>query len=671
MDSTTDKDSNDSSGDFQFGTIDSANQPTTNQPPSSTFDNSNDGSGDFKFGTVGSENQTPAHQGSSSADLPELSAKQALSQGIHNIPSDTGQFFGDIFHAVTNPKETIKGIGEIVTGAASQLYGALGGTQDPTEKASNERVINALEDHYKQTYGSLKGFKQSFAEHPTSILSDLSIPFTLGESALGKAAGMTGEIARTAGKVGSFVDPVQLAVKLAKAPITGGTVLGKTIPGLGSVMTGAQSVTSGASIDALRTAAEAGASTDPAFRQAYLDSLKGITHPSDIVDTAESALHEIKNKRSAQYVADKQKALNQELPDISFSKIDSDLFDNFKENTFDSGDGSLIIEDPDAHKALLEIADKINAYKNAGGDAVKLGGLDSLKRSVGSIRNQYKAGTVAHQKATAMYRSIRDTIGNVHPEYNQLMKNYENASDLIDELRGTFGVGKNTATDDSILNRLGNMKGSDQKRSLLSELAKNEPTLPAMLAGHELKKVLPGGLRQFGHYITAPLYGLAHPLGAAAQLASASPRLMGAINYNAGRAGRLAETAAKFPLKEPLVSGINAAKQGKDAAQPEASSDPNAPFTGGGMYERDDQSPGLTIPITKGSEAYPEDHADGGRIYRAAGGKVDNARHEMLVNRLMTLAKKAKKATDATTEPLLNAPDHAVVKALAVAQEAI
>jgi hypothetical protein len=64
-------------------------------------------------------------------------------------------------------------------------------------------------------------------------------------------------------------------------------------------------------------------------------------------------------------------------------------------------------------------------------------------------------------------------------------------------------------------------------------------------------------------------------------------------------------------------------------------------------------------------------HASGGRIERASGGKVDSGMQEKLVNRLMNMTKQAKKVSDKTTEPLLNAPDEAIVKALGVAQEAI
>ena len=55
----------------------------------------------------------------------------------------------------------------------------------------------------------------------------------------------------------------------------------------------------------------------------------------------------------------------------------------------------------------------------------------------------------------------------------------------------------------------------------------------------------------------------------------------------------------------------------------------------------------------------------------AKGGSVRKKTKEELVNRLMDLAEKAKKATNKQTEPLLNVPDDAITHALAVAQTAI
>lgn len=77
-------------------------------------------------------------------------------------------------------------------------------------------------------------------------------------------------------------------------------------------------------------------------------------------------------------------------------------------------------------------------------------------------------------------------------------------------------------------------------------------------------------------------------------------------------------------------------------------------------FARDATAPGAGLHIPA--------RATGGRIPRATGGKVD---HEALVERLIQRWKAAKKATDATTKPLLNVPDAAIVKALDVAQQHI
>jgi hypothetical protein len=63
--------------------------------------------------------------------------------------------------------------------------------------------------------------------------------------------------------------------------------------------------------------------------------------------------------------------------------------------------------------------------------------------------------------------------------------------------------------------------------------------------------------------------------------------------------------------------------------------------------------------------------ATGGRIGRAAGGKVSSATHERLVQRLMALADKARREVNTTTKPLLGLHDNQVAHALAAANRAI
>jgi hypothetical protein len=64
----------------------------------------------------------------------------------------------------------------------------------------------------------------------------------------------------------------------------------------------------------------------------------------------------------------------------------------------------------------------------------------------------------------------------------------------------------------------------------------------------------------------------------------------------------------------------------------------------------------------------PDQQSTGGAITRATGGRVG---HEHLVTRLMRAAERAKKTANSVTEPLLQAPDEHIVKALHIANEAI
>ena len=103
----------------------------------------------------------------------------------------------------------------------------------------------------------------------------------------------------------------------------------------------------------------------------------------------------------------------------------------------------------------------------------------------------------------------------------------------------------------------------------------------------------------------------------------------------------------------------------------------NAPLTGGmpigGFFDK--AIPLAAKPIeqyvvTPQNQNQPSQQASGGAVGRATGGRVGD-HHERLVSRLMTLAERAKKDVNNTTEPLLNVPDATIVKALHVANQAI
>ena len=131
-------------------------------------------------------------------------------------------------------------------------------------------------------------------------------------------------------------------------------------------------------------------------------------------------------------------------------------------------------------------------------------------------------------------------------------------------------------------------------------------------------------------------------------LASSSPRLAGLSQYYAGRTSNIAPDVVKKALSmtAPVVAGPEArniaAKLGQLPVQPVAE-DYGTPLTG---------------------------QSTGGRIERREGGRV-GIDHSARAASLVRAAETAKKQESKTTEPLLQAPDERIVKALSLANEAI
>ncbi len=81
---------------------------------------------------------------------PELSWGEIGKQAVHNFLPSLGGVGKSMADAVTHPVQTLTGLRDLGAGALSQGAGAIGLQQDPARKAQTERVVRALEDHYKQ-----------------------------------------------------------------------------------------------------------------------------------------------------------------------------------------------------------------------------------------------------------------------------------------------------------------------------------------------------------------------------------------------------------------------------------------------------------------------------------------------------------------------------------------
>lgn len=492
---------------------------------------------------------------------PEPTWGQVAGNAVHNFLPSLGGVAQGIGSAILHPIKTAETIGQVGSGLVSQAEGALGVQQDPQQAAKAQSLARALEHHYAQTYGSVKGFKQAVSTDPASILMDASTLLG-GTGAAADAAGL----ARTAGllgKVGSAVDPVANALRVASLPVK---AVSKVAPAV-------QQMFSGASARSLALAAKVGADANPAAEAAFRAHLTGQANPTDIVDTAQRGLASLAADRSANYVAGRDAITNGPLPSIPWQPV-QDALQSAQASTriTDPATGVSAVVNQGANEALGKIQQQIDFYSQQPTNSIfsNLNGFDALKRSIGDIRNSYKSDPVAYQKATQMYNAVGDAIKQAHPDYADLMSDYSDASDQLSQIRSTFGL-KNGAQDELVLRRLLNSKTSDNKQNLLSQLADKEPTLPYMLAGHELNPAIPQGLRQIAAPLAAAATGAVNPLLAAGQFAMSSPRIMGSLNYRAGKAAGLANKLTQPALRQGAYYAGRADQEADGSVTPSAS----------------------------------------------------------------------------------------------------
>jgi polyhydroxyalkanoate synthesis regulator phasin len=704
-----------------------------------------------------SSSSTRWHQAGTApqAKEPEMGWGETLvGAGKNLLPSAAGAV-NSIYQAVRHPVDTASALGQVGSGAMSQLAGAMGVSQDPAEKAKKESLINALEEHYKQTYGSMEGFKRAFAKDPAGIIMDAST--LLGGFGGGvKLAGLTGNAAKlgaSASKAAVMIDPISQSINLAKkissVPI--------------AAMRGSAAGASGVSKYLQEVAAAAGATKDPVLRDAYKRFNSGVGDPAEYLQAAQNAVRELKATASAEYLA-KKGSLN---GNVNLNPVLDHL--NDADKALGMGSSSGWDEAKHAASKVRELVEDLATHPSNAKRSLEE--IDALKQQIWDLKSKYGPRSKAQSIIDGAYASVRDTLGNKtfggDPEYLRLMEQYQTARNQINDAVSQLGAGNNASATNSMLRTLRKTK-SASGQNMLEEISKYEPTIPYMLAG-QATNPKSGGLGRYASDMgVAALAGYAvHPLAASVPLLAGSPRIVGALNYGAGKvAGTASRAAAKIPQKTAYYAGranqemAQPSDEAPSTDVPEASPQSETGYNVGNIRDKaggfrsyetpeaaaaavaknlrsypdrfnggkpmtlreianlwapsednndpdawarnvaltagvdpdqpiDQNDTSLMQRIIKGvhvaehgqKKLYPDEvyaraagpsaSASGGRIERASGGKVGNAKHERIVNKLMAMASKAKKATDRTTESLLDEPDESIVKALNVAQQAI
>jgi len=421
-------------------------------------------------------NQTHFQQ-ATSPDAPELTLGQTAQGAVSNfVPSVVGAAKA-VGHAIAHPGETAGAIGDIGKGAVSQAAGALGVAQDPKEKQNTEALLDALEEHYKAGYGSMKGFKQMLATDPAGVLMDAS---TLADGAglVGKAAGLS-KFADAAKLVAKNTDPINMAVQA-------GAAAGK---GAMNVVRGAQAGTTGVPKHLLKVISTATSDSAPAGALgAFKHYAGGAGTPAELQTDALNALGSVKDDVSSRYLSGKGSLSTATVPlRPMYDKLDD--LDTMLQRGATSG-----LANAHGKAAAAEIRGYLN---DIAWNPTKqtLPEMDAVKQQIYNLH-----GTFANDKAKpvidGMYNAVRDTMGTVDPNYINLMDQYSADTRNVNDLVKTLGLGKKSAATQTAIkmmraNKVNTIGGAG--RPLIDQLAEHDPLLPYKLAGIAVKDWAPSG----------------------------------------------------------------------------------------------------------------------------------------------------------------------------------
>ena len=556
----------------------------------------------------------PAPVDTSKMDWPKY-----IGSTLSNVPADVKPTAQSIAEPFMHPSETFQAMGALGKGLYSKAAGALGVEQPADQKVADEAPVEATKQYFIDKYGSKEAFFQTLHDHPLQTMMDISVPFTLGETALARAPGILGDLGAASGAIGAATDPLRIAT-------TGAGVASKALTSATALPL---ALKSGATLEGLNQAAAAGRTADPAFWAHWT----GSAQPIELVDAVQAANSQLAKVKNDDYVTrmQGQKSFTQPLP---FDQIDKALTDAQTANT--------TVRGAPVNRGIQEAIDattaKINEFRNqpVNPGANSIVDLDNLKKGLDEIRSNYDFSSPQAAVITKIRQSVFNTIKNADSGYAQIMEDYANRANQLRDIRKTVLAGNNAATGSSV-SKLIKAQSKGYTKNLLDQLAKIDPSIPARIAGTELNETMPIGLRGYLGSLTTQL-GLGgalgsmfHP-GALGALALSSPKVAGGLQYTIGAlTGR---PATYLQQAQKLVP---------------------APARGA-LYES-----GKEEQIQN-----PKQQNAGGRRGRANGGRLNGV---TTAEMLMQAMEQAKKNDTQASKPLLNLPDEAITRALAIANQ--
>jgi hypothetical protein len=451
--------------------------------------------------------------------------------------------------SVTPPKETTLGqkaigVGEAAlttaTGIPASLIGAYGGL---VSKGKPEETMARLQSKF--TYQPRTQAGQEITEALGNIIQSSGIQ---GLAGMGNIAQGMPYVRGTTG-ASKVADVSQKALNtasdLVKKPFKTGT----------NIVAESIGLTTGAGGESIKQAFKTGYENIPDVVTPFKAHLRGEAPITDVLETAQNALGQIKATKNAQYV-DNMSKLKTDRTVLDMTPILDDLSNIQKTGTFK---GKVI--KPSAVKTQQELSDVVvNWAKEDPAQYHTPEGLDALKQRIGDIVDSQEYGSPSRTIAEKMYNSVKSQIVKQAPVYENTMKQYSEASQLIKEIERSLSLGKNSTADTAVrklqsITRNNANTNYGQRLSLVQELEKQgAASLIPNLAAQSLSSFTPRGIQRaaatgVGGYGALTFNPLTIPA-----LALSSPRLMGETALGLGTlAGKTARGVKSITPSIPRI----------------------------------------------------------------------------------------------------------------------
>lgn len=478
-----------------------------------------------KSGRVSSENfasilqNAPAEEGKPWSDV--------AAQAYANAPQSALDFANGIYESITNPKQTLSSISDLMQAGLSKVIPQ--SMVSPHAQPAIERggkAGQAMANHFKERYGSAEGFKEALSKDPVGVASDISTVLSMGATGTGALA-KAGQASRFAPAVETVSKGLETAAKYTN-PLTAVTAtagaLGKPILGLAT----------GTGSENIANAAKAGFEGDKTF----LQNLRGQAPMTEALDNAKHNLSVMRQNRNKTYRSG-MVDISKDKSVLNFNDIENALSNAEKEVTFN---GKVV--DDAAYNHLKKLEAEVQAWKESHPDTYHTPeGMDALKKRLGAINQELPYEAVnSGRVGKSIYDSLKNTISTQAPEYSRVMSDYANASDQISEIERALSLGKRSSADTALRklqsltrNNVNTNYGNRLDLAKALEIEGGKPFISA-LSGQALSSPVARGLAG-GVEGMAVLGALSNPYTLAA-IPFQTPRVVGEGLYAGGRAAK-------------------------------------------------------------------------------------------------------------------------------------